>query len=257
MQRLLPLTLTLLITSQLVLAEPPKDPHKDLLYGEIKLEAEDKQVSPYEEGQTGAISLMQELSEFTQLKTNKFTGANSTKASTILHLNALYLVCTQKKGTCQEVLDSVLEVDVINSKVSGTPACPTMLAFLKSWVKNDMDKRLSYKMRTGDVAIRSEFQKNKLPRYINCLDTIKQETNSTLPADEFFKARYGQNAQIPTAVGITLKHLLTAKSKNMNLLTIAGLKPPAEKETAKPKKSGGQKSPARGSSKSAPSRNKH
>ena len=142
----------------------------------------------------------------------------------LLYLNALYLFCSVNRGTCPEILDSILETDIIRSAVEGNAQCITLKKFWKSWLDNDMQRRHQYQVRTGYLRETEAFKKNELPRYLRCSETVKKEL-STLgeqTPEEFLKERYHLPSKEVEAFTDTLGTAETARKEKVDLIRATG-----------------------------------
>ena len=217
---ILPFLLTgLMLVTTSALAE------EDVVHGEIEFEQHVKKKKTYEDSQDELIDILSELSSFTA-NTSEEAGPPELKLlqDHLLLLNALYLHCSVTKGVCPSVLDTILEFDVIKSRVSGKSSCNTMKQFWKSWIANDMQKRHQFQVKTGFLKKTDAFKKQQLPRYLSCSDTVARalEENAEATNAEYFQKRYHLPSVPRQAVTDTLGKMEKAKSKEVNLLFITG-----------------------------------
>lgn len=134
-------------------------------------------------------------------------------------LNGVYLYCTVNTGTCPDVLESLYEVDYINSKASGSASCPLMTQFWKLWIKNDMESRQSYLIKTSNITITSDFTSKVRPRYIKCLESIKQDLANN------------KGITAKASVKKTIQILGALKDKNINVFNATGSYPQPKEGT--------------------------
>src|SRR5690606_18171140 len=89
---------------------------------------------------------------------------------------------------------------LINSKLQGNVSCPNMTRFWKSWVKADMERRLEYGLKIGQLNKANEFKKMVRPRFIKCEETIENILKDSGSPSEFFGKRYGENSEHTEAI---------------------------------------------------------
>lgn len=184
-----------------VASAAPGNP-EDRRVGEINLEdTATIRRDPYTVEQDAAIAFFDDFAR--KVDTLKGKGAAPLEPlsdAALNHLTRVYLYCTVRSGTCPFVLDAILEVDIVNAKNGSASICPTMERFWKTWVKNDMEKRQNFLVRTANLTATSDFSRNQRPRYLKCRETVQIEIGSSSPSGEFFAARYagagGPNEQV-------------------------------------------------------------
>lgn len=199
-----------------------------VVHGDIEFEEDTKTTDPYAETRDDLIARLNTLSSFT---TNPNTELDfdsiALNEQHFVHLNALYLYCSVNKGTCSEVLDTVLELDIIKSQLDGSAECTNMKHFWKTWIANDMQKRHQYQVKTGYLKETEDFKKNNLPRYLRCSQTVAdalKNSAGTATTLEFFTNRYHLPSVPRQAITNTLGLLEDAKKNNVNLLFVTGTK---------------------------------
>ena len=117
--------------------------------GEIALEAE-QEVSPYKKNQDTTIAKFKLLDQAVQqLAKGALTSAEDFKEAELSYLTAVYLHCSIQNGTCPEIPEALLELDLIKAQQSGKVECTNSLAFWNLWLKNDMENRHKYEVKTG------------------------------------------------------------------------------------------------------------
>ncbi len=111
--------------------------------------------------------------------------------------SALYLHCSVNFGTCPAVLDTILEADIINSRLTKTAKCTQMNQFWNMWAADDMESRHSHRVKIGFLNDTSNFREKSRPHYKEqCEETVKAAIAGTQPDDQFFKSRYKEGAAI-------------------------------------------------------------
>lgn len=179
----------------------PGDPSNRQV-GEIDLEDTTSiRRDPYAVSQDAAIAFFDDFAQKVDLLKNKSPVTIEPLSEAALnHLANVYLYCTVRSGVCPLVLDAILESDIVNAKNGSTSICPNMERFWKVWVKNDMERRQNFLVRTANLSVTSEFTRNKRPRYLKCRETVQIEISQDVPNTDFFVARYaetgGPNEQV-------------------------------------------------------------
>lgn len=169
--------------------------------GEIDLAQDEKKVSRLDVTAAEGSAVIKALLD----KASSYQGGEMSKISTsdkpnmqgkiptnlLQYLSIMYLNCIIEKGTCPELLDSILEFDVINSKIDNKVSCPNMLLFWKAWLDNDMEKRHQHHSKITQVQKIDEFNRTKRKNYTKCKDTITAliEADKNTSNEEFFKKR--------------------------------------------------------------------
>lgn len=151
----------------------------------------------YEQQQDGTIQFFEELQIAIDgtIKEDKDLSKLEPKDKYIHHLTGIYLYCTLKNGVCPLILDSLLELDIINSQIEGKPTCPIMLSFWKKWIANGLEKRVDYSLSTGFIKKRFEFKQNVRPKYLKCSGTVTERVKPDLDLRTFIKERYVQGSE--------------------------------------------------------------
>lgn len=119
------------------------------------------------------------------------------------------------------VLDAVLEIDIINSKVSGTPKCDNMKRFWNVWINNDMHIRDQHNVSFGYMKKRIDFQQKRLPAYVLCLETVKDELAESGESAVFFGKRYEPGSLEKEAIISLVTMLKHIKKKIPNVFRAA------------------------------------
>lgn len=142
--------------------------------------------------------------------------------NSLIYLNSAYLYCTINSGTCPSLLDALLEVDLINSKLENQVKCPNLKAFWKLWLRNDMEARLRYSVKTGFLSDTENFKKTERPKYIRCEDTIQKAIEGSGDAAGYFKARYAGDSAPKKAAQRAVKILSEIKDRVPNVIVAVG-----------------------------------
>ena len=199
-----------------------------VVHGDIEFEGDAKVRDPYSETRDDLIARLSVLSQFTAKPISEPDFESFALGEPhFVHLNALYLYCSVKKGTCPDVLDTVLELDIIQSQLEGNAECSHMKHFWKTWIANDMQRRHQFQVKTGFLKDTEDFKKTTLPRYLRCSQTVAEElksTKKTATTVEFFTNRYYLPSVPRQAITNTLGLLEEAKKNNINLLFVTGTK---------------------------------
>ena len=188
---------------------------QDRLSGEIAIEGTEETVtSPQKAAESGAEKWIQSL-----LAAVKGGGAvGAVDDPTMTYLNSLYLYCMHKLGTCQFVLDTVLEADVIYSKAQGKAECPTMSRFWKSWLRDEMEKRSKYLVSVGSAPAVAQFNSEIRPKYIKCKDTVAAALGETS------SLRYASGSPTQGALARFSELRTQISSKNIDIFSTIGFK---------------------------------
>ena len=159
--------------------------------GTLNMVMEEKQTNPYRESQEDAVRTLRALvGKIAELKGGTVTPVERPKDASVHFLTGVYLYCTVTKGPCPEILDSLLEIDLINSRISRKAECPTSLTFWKDWKANDMEARQKFLVRIGLLGITDDFSRNVRPGYIKCRETIAKQIEGGNSDAEYFRQRY-------------------------------------------------------------------
>jgi len=194
-------------------AAPPGE--DGLVSGEIALEdTSSAKKSPYQVGQDAAIEYFKNAETvIASLGRGEAAAPGLLPDGAINHLLGVYLYCTVRAGTCPFLLDAVLEIDIIDSRVSGTAACPTMERFWKAWIRDDMEKRLKYLVRTANLEATTAFARTERPRYLKCRETVAAEIGTPGEKSAFFARRYADMNGPRSKVSKLAKLLVELKAK--------------------------------------------
>ncbi|RMG41129.1 MAG: hypothetical protein D6719_09180 [Candidatus Dadabacteria bacterium] len=200
-------------------------PQSDVLSGSISLEREAKKRDPYLVAQDNAIRFLNRLEKFIAEPANPINPQTLVlDDQTLQYLGAVYLFCSVRKGACPSILDALLESDIIYSAAKNDVSCPNLKRFWKLWVKNDMEKRHKYMVKTGFLKQTADFNANKRPTYIRCEATIEQTIGKEKRGVPFFKKRYKDPSPIAISINIAGKLVRLLKKKNINVYRAIGMK---------------------------------
>jgi len=151
------------------------------------------------------------------------------------HLAVGYLYCITRLGTCEFILTTVLEADVINARGKSDNQCTIMTQFWKFWIQAELEKRVSYLAPVGSAAEIVTFNKTGRPRYLKCRDTIGQILAQT--KDEAgWNARYSKDGELYKAIAKTKQVFDDAKARKLDLMTATGVGDDSAGGTAKTRK---------------------
>lgn len=194
------------------------------LIGEINIEESGPVRTTYAETQDSAIQYFKNLSEVIATLSQGAVGASVPAAddNMLTYLTAAYLYCAVNFGECPIILDAILESDVINSRVSKVAQCPNMTRFWKLWVKNDMEARHKYMVRTGHLKTTSDFNQNKRPSYIKCQQTVAKAIQSGKSDELYFKERYTPDSAHTLVAARAARLLEDLKVKVPNVFSAVG-----------------------------------
>jgi len=204
-------------------AEPSRKDKEKIISGTVEVdlaEQKKKKVDPYVSAQDNTIAFYQKLLKHAESLAKGGKEKVSFLASPeVLHLNGLYLYCSIQNGTCPEILDSILEIDVINSKLSGKVSCSSLLTFWRSWKNNKLEKRHKHHVKIGFMKQTSNFKREILPRYYRCSRTVSDELakGESLSTQEFFAQRYSDDELYKEAIEQTLEKLVAMKKSIPNV----------------------------------------
>ncbi|NMC63658.1 MAG: hypothetical protein GYA55_10900 [SAR324 cluster bacterium] len=211
--------LSVFISEKMAIAEGSSA--KDKQAGSVDITMDEKTKDPYKESQIKALGYLKLLKQKIEALGNGTSISQIEKPSNdVLHyLTGIYLHCTILKGVCPEILDSLLEVDLINSRLAKKAECPSLLGFWKHWKANDMEARQNHLVRIGFLAISSEFTRNTRPKYIKCQESIESMLDANMPDADYFKKRYEGESQSENAVSQSIKYVETASQTIPNIFT--------------------------------------
>ncbi len=159
--------------------------------GVIHFEEDLAKKDTYALSQDQSIQIFKQLREqLAKLAAGDLTPAAVLSDGQIYYLNGAYLYCVVNYGSCKWFLDSILELDVINAKIKGPIDCPNITAFWKLWVRNEMEQRHKYMVKTPFMNITNEFNSKVRPAYLRCQPTVATELQGQGTTAETFRTRY-------------------------------------------------------------------
>ncbi len=94
-----------------------------------------------------------------------------------------------------------------------------MKRFWNAWVRNGLEERHKYLVRTSFIQATSEFKTKERPKYLKCEQTITDSLQGAGNSSDFFKQRYAENtAALQWAPKISaLIHQVMEKDQISNL----------------------------------------
>lgn len=190
-------------------------PNNSLLSGEIMQDKEADRVDTNSEIQDKTIAYFQDL----QRRISDAASGTPPQAlsplseNSLTYLNLAYLHCTINAGTCPAILDALLEVDVINSRLASKAACPNLKQFWKLWIKGQMEERQSFLVKTAFLATTENFKKTQRSQYIKCDATVAEKILGESSNTDFFKRRYAAEATERTSAETVVKILKEIKAE--------------------------------------------
>lgn len=206
-------------------------------FGEVKFEEQERKDS-YKVTQDQALAFFQDMdNKVKSLRLGSSVSPLSAPDQVLNFLTGAYLYCVMKSGICPLVLDALLEVDVINSKLQNSPQCPTLKKFWSMWIKNGMEDRSKYNISTGMLETVANFNTNTRPKYIHCEETVKKEIENTPALAAFFKERYKNEARPGIVSGKMVTFLSLLKEKIKNVFVATGSMPPSSLDSSAPARS--------------------
>lgn len=203
-------------------APTPRPTSSRELVGEIHIQGAEETKDPYAASQDGAIQYFQALRDkMPQMINGEVGSAPPIDPKILNYLTGAYLYCIVNTGVCPVILESILEVDIINSRLNKEPACPNMRQFWKLWLDSDMEQRHKYLVRTGHLAVTSEFKRNVRPKFVQCVETVKEQISEKGGDQQFFKKRYSEQQKrvLFERVAALLEGI---KSKERNVFVATG-----------------------------------
>lgn len=209
---------TILSCPQLALAE-----NKSLM-GEIAFEDSAPQKNSYATTQDKTLDYFKQLASHVEhLAEGQASGQLPTlEEAGLNYLTGVYLYCAVNFGECSMLLDAILEIDLINSKLNAKAECPNMTKFWKFWVRNDMESRHKYMVKTGFLKVTSDFNQHKRPSYIKCQGKIQQQIDTKVNQSEFFKSRYSSDSPYNLVAVKAVKLLEDVKRRIPNIFVAVG-----------------------------------
>lgn len=217
-----PFFVFLLIASALALHERAfAEVPEPVLSGELDIEQDDPNRGSYRavEGQT--IAYFKTIGDrIAALVSGEVSKIDPVGDAELHHLSGVYLYCSMTYGACPFILETLMEIDVTNSRVSGTVSCDNTTRFLTHYAQNDMHKRLNYLIPTALMNTKSNFELATLPKFVACKDTVKQILGKFAKDPAYPSIRYAERSEPVMAVKKTNLILRTVKTKVGNIFKV-------------------------------------
>lgn len=233
---------TLLIASMLLFIQPTYAAPNEQVGG---IEFEEEQTENlYDTSQEQAISFFQQLSK--SVTDGQAQRPLPLSANAINYLNAAYLYCISTKGVCREIPQTIYEADVITSKLDNKAGCPLSLSFWRAWLKNDMEERSKFVLKTSHLRDADEFTRKIRPNFIQCEKTIGAliEESKAQSANEFFSQRYKEQTIERNSVtgGVQILNIIKEKIPNVFSATGSATSEPKNEDSKSKAKMGSKSS---------------
>lgn len=192
--------------------------------GETSIDLNVEKIDKYSDAQKEAIGAMETLlSNVKGSSTGTISRVKDLSDDAINYLTGTYLYCISNKGVCAEMLEAILEMDIINSKLSNAADCPNMVRFWRKWLSNDFEERAKLSMKTGYLTQVQDFTLKVRPAFVQCKPTVEKAISQGPTVADFLKARYGGESSRPVAsIDTTVKTLSAIKSTVSNVFVAMG-----------------------------------
>ncbi len=192
------------------------------LLGTVDIQEFDKKKDSYKETRSKVENVFTELLEIASgiKPPKKLSDFDNAMAN---YVAASYMLCVSKTGSCEQLLDAVLELEVLNSKIQGKAACPNLLLGWKIWVETDMERRVGHRLSIPLAKKFEAFKKEGRPKYLRCQPTVENIIGNS-PQDVFFQQRYGKGKEAAKKIQWYRDFLLLVHEKYPNLFRSLGLK---------------------------------
>lgn len=197
-----------------------------------------EKIDRYADSQSEAIKDMESLlSNLKGSSNGTISRVKDLSDDAINYLTAAYLYCISNKGVCVEMLEAILEIDIINSKLSSSADCPNMVKFWRKWLSNDFEERAKLSMKTGYLTQVQEFTTKVRPSFVQCKPTVEKAIAQGGTIAEFLTSRYAGGTGRPVqSVEITVKTLQAIKSSVSNVFVAMGAQGSSQEGKDKGKK---------------------
>ena len=193
------------------------DPRRNVISGQFELQTGAKQRDPYESSLESAVAFLERLqTQIKALAAGQVSKFERLDDNAVNFLTAAYLLCSINTGVCAYFLESLLEADVINSRIERKNSCINLRLFWRRYLDSDMETRHQHHTRMGFFSQTGEFNQKVRPKFIRCQDTVKAEIAGSMSDSDFFRQRYSEQSRIE-AVNKTLEYINNLKSKNINV----------------------------------------
>ncbi len=190
--------------------------------GEIAIDTQSEKRDPYLETQRETLAYFKNLKGQLQEASRSGRKLIIPDAHSIQYLAGLYLFCSEKKGVCPSILEALLEIDLVNSKLNNVTVCPVMKSFWKVYLENEFEDRMKYALSTGFMAKVSEFNAKERPKYLRCDETLKALFAEGASASALFAARYGANSRPLHAIDEVITLINAVTDNNINVFVATG-----------------------------------
>jgi hypothetical protein len=206
--------------------------------GSVEFEEIQADQGPYVEIQDKTIAYFQELAASgDKLANGTAQEVPALDDNKLKFLNEIYLLLTLKKGSAPLILDALLEIDVINSRIKKSAECPNLKTFWKFWLHDDMEKKQNYMINTGLMNVAMQFSRTERPKYIKCDETVRAEIDAAADDSQFFKTRYAAGAVHREILNRAAKLLEEVKKQVPNVFVANGGSNPGADDSIIGKKS--------------------
>ncbi|RIL03051.1 MAG: hypothetical protein DCC75_13085 [Proteobacteria bacterium] len=203
-------------------AQPQKEKRQSQ-FGEIELEGYDEGKSRHSTNQDQAIEYFNKLSAISDgLAQGSISAPESMNEDILFYLTGVYLYCAVNSGTCPLILDAMAEAETIRSVVSGSVECSGLKKFWKLWVKNGMEDRHKYLVKTAYMRAHNDFNAKERPKYIKCDDLIKGRMAGMSSKEAFLKQRYAPGSAAKESITKVAQLLEQIKAKRINVFVATG-----------------------------------
>lgn len=205
--------------------EDTSEPANNRQSGSIDLDmSPEKKVDSYATTQDRTIAYFKNLQQTLRAGASGSINPITPPDDKILyHLGGAYLYCAIKQGICPFILESLMEIDIVNSRLANTPTCPTMKKFWKTYLANDLENRHRYSVLTGYLSTTSEFNSKVRPGLsTKCADTVKEQIQWGKPNDAYFKNRLKEGNTVQAKLAQTIAWLEQVKAKVPNVFQATG-----------------------------------
>lgn len=201
-----------------VIAQPRPDTS-----GAIEFENEDKSKDPYKDSQDKAIEYYNKYLKLTaDLAQGKAEPMSAIDSRAINYLTGAYLFCISKQGVCSAIVQSILDVDVINSRLEKKASCPNMIHFWDSWIKNGFEERHKFMVQLGHSREVGDFNANVRPGLIRCQKTVEEAIAGSGTDSEYFKTRFAKDSPRVKNIQFTTEFISRLKENIPNVFKTIG-----------------------------------
>lgn len=190
--------------------------------GEIELETVEQKKDPYLITQEATLTYFKELKGALLSVSSNGKKVLLPDAKSVHYLSGLYLFCTIKKGVCPAILESLFEIDLVNSRLNNVAVCPLMKSFWKTYLDNDFEDRVKYGTSTAFIAKVNEFNAKERPKFLRCDETLKGIfKDGTAPA-ALFSARYAPQSPAIKSIDEVIALINKVTENDINVFVATG-----------------------------------